>query len=212
MAKTRNVFRWNKKDELYPSLEIALYEATQKGYSVVELSRIMGNSKCKNLYAIMRDAGIIAKLPRRRWPAVKLLAALEKCQISFVQWANSHDLDGASVATVLDTVVDYSNPLSVAAHKALNQDFCFLSSKMYGLPVDPDRVSAPSSDSTLTNYTVIIKPDWEADGYRAYIPELEECSSFGATRDQAYFGLKSRYVIFHSIRKLKVLPCKPSGE
>lgn len=205
-------FRWNKDDKLFPLLEEALLEATQRGYSVIELSRYLGNSASRNLYGIMRDAGIIPKLPRGRGPKVDvhpaLLSALEKCQISFHQWVNSHDLEPVATAHALKAELDFNDPVSVAAHKALKQDFRFLSPKMYKLPVDPDLASSAGPNCTLTDYTITIEPDKQNNGYRAYIHELTECSCLGATRDEAFFGLKSRYVLFHSVRKLRVLPDK----
>lgn len=188
---------------------LALSDAVDRGYSVVELARIMGNSTCKNLYAIMRDAGIITKLPRKRWgkfdvhPA--LVTALGSCKLSFVQWANSHDLDPAETVSALKTAVNPDNPQSVAAHEALQQDFKFLSHKMYGLPVPLSRSSEETDDRITTDYTITIEPDRAAGGFRAYIHELEECSVFGKTREVAFYNLRSRYVLFHSVRKLKVL-------
>lgn len=212
MQVRRAQFRWNKDDELFEDMVVALHEAALRGYSVVELSRIMGNSTCKNLYAIMRDAGIYAKLPRKRWgkfdvhPA--LAEALDSCKLSFAQWVNTHDLDLTATVHVLKTAVNLEDPQSVAAHNALQQDFRFLSMKMYGLPVPPARVSEGTDDQIITDYTITIEPNRTAGKYRAYIHELPECEVSARTRDLAYFGLKSRYVFFHSIRKLKVLPQK----
>lgn len=210
--RKRNPFRWNTDDELFPELELALHEATKRGYSVVELARILGNKASRNLYGIMRNAGLIAKLPRGRSPKVEvnpaLAAALEKCELSFYQWANSHDLDPVEMSNALKSTIDNSHAMSVAAHHAFMQDFRQLYCKTYQLPVEADLAASAGPEITLTDYHITISPDKENNGYRAYVHELESCSSFGATRDEAYFTLKSRYVLFHSIRKLKVLPDK----
>jgi len=211
-AITRIKFSWDKKDTLFPLLEESLYEADKKGYSVIEISRILGNATCINMYGLMRDAGIIAKLPRRGWwnklevhPA--LAEALAKTKLSFVQWTNSHGLDASQASLALKTVVDSTNEMSLAAHAALQQDFRFLAPKIYGLPVPLGRL--PSKDATTPpRYSVTINPDPSGTGYNAYVHELAECVSFGDSMDLAYIALKSRYVIFNSIRTLRLLPRK----
>lgn len=210
--RKRNPFRWNTEDELFPQLEEALHEATLRGYSVVELARILGNSTVLNLYNIMRTAGLIRKLPAGRVPKVDvhpgLATALEKCNLTFYRWANSHDLEPFAMAEALRHPVNQSDPKSVAAHKAFKQDFHQLYCKVYHLPVEAGRAGTNSPDSILTDFHITIAPDKEKNCYRAYVHELESCVSFGRTHDEAYFALKSRYVLFRSIQKLRLLPDK----
>lgn len=210
--RKRNPFRWNTEDELFPDFELALHEATVRGYSVVEIARILGNKTSLNLYGIMRTAGIIPKLPAGRVPKLDidggLIVALEKCNLSFSRWANSHDLDPLEMSIALKTPVDKNNPTSVRAHKAFRQDFCQLYCKTYKLPVEPTRAGARSEVAPINDHRIIIEPDKDNDRYRAYVDGLEDCSSFGGTYDEAYFSLKSRYVLLHSIRKLRLLPDK----
>lgn len=210
--RKRHSFRWNRDDELYPELELALHEATQRGYSVIELSRILGNSASRHLYEIMRDAGLIAKLPKGRTPKVNihpgLAAALNERDLSFNRWVNSHDLDPVEVAAALATPLNENDSRSVAAHKAFRQDFRHLYCKVYKLPAEPDLASSTGAGRVLSKYSITITADHENDRYKAFIVEMSECCGYGYDQDEAYFALKSRYVLFHSIRKLRVLPDK----
>lgn len=208
----RTPFRWNTDDELYPELELALHEATLRGYSVVELSRILGNSGSRHLYEIMRNAGIIAKLPKGRTPKIVvppgLQAALKERELSFNRWVNTHELKPFEVASALAAPVKEDDPISVAAHKAFRQDFRHLYCKCYRLPAEPDLAGNVGPANILTDYSVSIIPDKDNDRYKAFIVELPHCCGYGADRMEALDALRSRYVLFHSIRKLKVLPDK----
>ncbi|WP_224962541.1 type II toxin-antitoxin system HicB family antitoxin [Geomonas subterranea] len=210
--RKRNPFRWNTADELFPDLEDALHEATVRGYSVVELARILGHSTALNLYNIMRTAGLIRKLPAGRVPKVDvhpgLATALEKCNLTFYRWANTHDLDPFEMAEALRSPVNMKDPKSVVAHKAFRQDFLHLYCKVYQQPDETSRVGANTPDMILTDFHITIEPDRENNRYRAYVHELANCSSYGKTHDEAYFALKSRYVLFRSIQKLRLLPDK----
>ncbi|TSK07850.1 MAG: type II toxin-antitoxin system HicB family antitoxin [Geobacter sp.] len=210
--RKRNHFRWDSSDELFPDFENALHEATLRGYSVVELARILGNSTSLNLYNIMRTAGLIRKLPAGRLPKVDihpgLAAALVKCNLTFYRWANSHDLEPFAMAEALRSPANPKDAGSVAAHNAFRQDFLQLYCKVYQLPVETGRVGVGDQSTSLTDFRIIIEPDHENGRYRAYVPELANCVSFGKTHDEAYFALKSRYVLFRSIQKLRLLPDK----
>lgn len=210
--RKRNAYRWATDDELFPEFELALHEATLRGYSVVEIARILGNSTSLNLYSIMRTAGLIRKLPAGRTRKVDvppgLAAALVKCNLSFNRWANSHELDPFEMAEALKHPLDQNDLKSITAHNAFKQDFPQLYCKTYKLPVEGGRVGVNTAETSLSDYHITIAPDKENGGYRAYVHELQNCSCFGATYDEAYFALKSRYVLFHSICKLKVLPDK----
>lgn len=209
-------FSWKRDDELHPELELALHEAVQRGYSVIELSRILGNSASRNLYGMMRDAGLIAKLPKGRTPKVEihpgLAKALEERELSFNRWVNSHDLNPVDVATALVNPLDEKDPRSIDAHRIFRQDFRHLYCKVYSLPAEPDLASSAGPASRVTDYNIMISPDKENDRYKAFIVEMPECCGYGYDRDDAYFAVKSRYVLFHSIRKLRVLPDKRIAE
>lgn len=208
MAARLQCFWWDPKDDMYPLVIDALYEADKKGYSVLELRRILGFSNCRALYNMMRNAGIYTKLERRKGPKIDtppaLAVALKSCDISFLQWANSHNIDADASALALKSIADPTNPVSVAAHAALEQDFKFFSAKMFEAAVPLPRASV--WDSSLTSeFTLSIESASTKGQYRAFVHGRPDCDVVAATRDLAYTKLKSRCLLFHSLNKLKLL-------
>ena len=95
---------------------------------------------------------------------------------------------------------------SVAAHKVLRQDFRFLAPKLYGEEIP---LGMPKREGrTSSMYSLTIQYSEEVDCFEAFIHELPECRAVGKTRETAFYALRDRYIIFHSIRKLKLLPPK----
>lgn len=196
---------------MYPVFVEELYAAhTTKGYSVVELSQILGHSHCRGLYNVMRDEGIIIKMRKGRTTKVEthpgLLKALQNIDLSFTQWAHSHRLDRDAAAKALLQPVNPSDSASVSAHKALRQDFRFLAPKLYGEEIP---LGMPTREGrTSSKYSLTIQFSEEEDCFEAFIHELPDCRAVGKTRENAFYALRDRYIIFHSIRKLKLLPPK----
>lgn len=202
-------FWYQKDDPYYSEMVNEIKHASSKGYSAIEISRTLGQSP-KNIYALMRDAGVIPKLQRKRQKVYSIPQRLEgilsRCHISYLQWCSSHCLDPDETSQALLTDENPHDPASVAAHNALRQDFPKAYSKI--MATDPDYSSSfqPMVDSLKTDYTIIIRLNPETNGYTAIIHELEECKVEAPTRIEAFYKLQSRYVAFSAINKLRLLP------
>ncbi len=204
-------FWYQKNDPLYARLVEEIRRADAKGYSAIEIARVLGQSK-RHTYALMRDEGIIAKIQRKRQKPYRipdrLGKILSKCEISFLQWCSSHNLDAERTSEALKKEEKPDCPVSTAVHAALRQDF----PKAYSKILDPEPEYStswqPRIEELKTDYTITIKLNPETNGYAAFIHELEECSVEAPTRDEAYYRLKSRYVAYSSINKLQMLPSK----
>jgi len=210
----RGSFWWNKEDELYPFLVEALYVAyEERGYSVVELARIMGARHCRNLYGLMRSEGILRKIGRKRRKNIEvhqaLQTALDKCKLSFLQWTNSHDIDAEKTAEALKYPEKPSDMTSVLAHSAFRQDFRFLYPKVYCLPVPMGKdITIPYIRSDIGNFSQIISWDKERSCFVGVVVGIEQLKVTGKTCDEVFIKMKNRFVIISSINKLRLLPLR----
>ena len=202
-------FWFNRRDPLYPVMIEELRRAHDNGFSVIELARILDHKSSKNLYALMRDAGIYPLLERKRQRAFILPAKfqfiLDSCQLSFLQWCNSHGLDPDATALALASEADADNPASLAAHAAVRQDFRRAYDKVFGDSTEVSESSRPKTHLLRSHYSAHVDFVPEKYTYAAFVPELPECRVEAANRDIAYRLLKSRYVTYASIAKLKLL-------
>jgi len=210
MAKPlRNFFSWDTRSPLYGDFIVILDDAFNKGYSVVELTRILGTHTCENLYKLMRTESILPCMPRGRKknpPAVPvgLEPELKKFRLTYGQWCTSHGLNPGTTSAALHGAENPLDPLSVAAHTAWRVDFTASYCKAFGLPVPP--ASAPKPK--ITHYALTIVPRIEEEVFEAYVHDLPGCRVTGKSRDAAYHNLKRQYVFISSIGKLKDLPSK----
>ena len=209
------MFWFNRHDTLYPDLVAQLRRAHENSYSVVELGRYLNHKSSRNLYALMRDEGIYPRLQQKRQRAFNLPAKfqfiLNSCQLSFLQWCNSHGLDPEATAQALDRDEEMANPASVSAHAAVRQDFRRAYDKVFGGSTEVSVSSRPKTDKLITDYALTIAPVPGRYTYEAYIHGLPICRVEAPNRDLAYRLLKARYVLYASIIKLKLLPKRNSG-
>src|ERR1700686_885650 len=95
MIKKRT-FYFDPADPFVLAMRSELKYAFKRGYSVVELQRLLAHSTSKKLYVMLREEGVIEPLLRKRQRKYKLpdlfAGALEKCGLGFLQWCNSHKL------------------------------------------------------------------------------------------------------------------------
>lgn len=210
----RGAFWWNKDDELYSKLIEALYVAyEERGYSVVELARIMGARHCRNLYGLMRSEGILRKIIRKRRKNIvvhqALQTALDRCKLSFLQWCNSHDIDAEKTVEALKYPENSSDMTSVLAHSAFRQDFRFLYPKVYGLPVPMGKdITIPYTRSDLDDLSQKISWDKERGCFVGVIVGMEQLEVTGRSCDDVFFKMKNRFVMINSINKLRLLPLR----
>jgi hypothetical protein len=205
---------WDEKDsQIYSLLVSELQRAYSLGYSVVELARTLNHKTANKLYAVMRNAGIVRKMERKRQPKFEvhpaLDSALKKCKLSFLQWCCSHGVEPGPTAAALALPADEDDHASLAAHRSFQQDFPTLYAKVYQTvpPETPCRDPEPIKERRST-YSVVIVFDQEKHAYEAHIPEIPECRAEGKNRDEAYFRLKQQYVMRSSIVKLRLLQPK----
>ncbi len=212
MNKYKSIKFWYQKDDpFYAKLVEEIRLAHNKGYSPVEIARVMGQS-AKNIYAMMRDEGIIAKMVRKRQKVYNLPLLLEKvlrkCGVSYLQWCLCHGLDPDLTVAALFSPEDSCDPCSVAAHHALRQDFPRAYAKILDPKVEYSTTWQPLLPELRTDYTITIRLNPENNLYTAFVHELPACRVEGESRDIAYFGLKSRYVCLAAISKLQLLPLR----
>lgn len=203
-------FWFDKRDSYFSIMVEELRRAHLKGYSVIELARILDHKTCRNLYALMRDEGIYPLLERKRQRTFdlpgKFQRLLNSCQLSFLQWCNSHGLDPEKTAMALALDMDNTNPVSAAAHRAVRQDFRRAYEKIFGYSTEISASSRPKSILLQTRYSMCVVHVPERCTYAAYIPELPECYVESPNRNIAIRRLKSRYVAYTSVNKLRLLP------
>lgn len=206
----RDVFWFNQNDCLYPILIKELDAAIKKGYSVIELSRILDLSGARNLYALLRNSGLIPRMDQRRGKAFNLpvlfTKVLQYTQLGYLQWCNCHALDPSATAQALAAPVNHGDSSSLAAHRALRKDFPHAYRKMLDNDVEISTSSVPKSERLRTDYSMTIRLDKTTYKYVAFVHELPECQVEAATRDHAFRLLRAKYVIFASINKLQLLP------
>ena len=201
---------WDESSDQFQLLVKELRQSYMYGYSVIELARILHHQKATKLYAVMRNAGIIPKITRKRQKKHQIPAALEtalnKCGISYIQWCSAHGLDADQSSSVLVEGIDDFDTVSTATHNAFSQDFPTLYSKLFGTPPPDLPENSPQlRKEQRTDYSLIIVLDKSSRAYSATIPELPLCCATGKSRDEAYFRLKKAYVLYNSIRKLQAL-------
>ena len=208
----RDKFWFNRDDELFPLFVEELKRALENGHSVIELSRILDLSGARNLYALLRSEGVFPPIKQGRPKPFVLPERFEKvlqyCQLGFLQWCNCHGLDPEATALALASPEDLTNPASVAAHRAVRQDFRQAYDKVFADVQEISASSRPKSDFLQTHYSVRIDHVPERGKYAAYVPELPECRVEARSRDHAFRLLKMRYVAIASVRKLRLLPKK----
>jgi len=138
------------QDPLFREMISLLRKAHTNGYSVVELSRALHHKKARKLYNVMRDEGIIPKLPRMRQMKFDLPPLLEKSlrgvNLGYHQWSNSHGFNPALGAHALK-LGDYGDEDGMLALRAFQTDFPGKYKECFGEGKD----LAPPSFSCLTS-------------------------------------------------------------
>lgn len=206
--------RCNRNEQLYRTYVEELCRAFRKGYSVIELLRLLDQSCGRRMYNLLRNEGVIRKLTRKRQRAYRipeeLKAVLAKTGISFIQWANSHGLDPEEAALALSEPLDPEDVPSMPAHNALKNDFPNYYNNIYD-PAAPVYEFSPEKRPRLVcKDTVIIEYSEENDCFVAYTEKEPQYKVSGKTRELALFALKCQYVILASIAKLRLLPQHPA--
>lgn len=218
-AKTANSSRafWsgvNKTDSFYKNFLLELCRAYHRGYSVVELTRIMAQSSCRRIYDTLRDEGAIPKLRRGRRQQYEIPPLLQqtlgKADISFAQWANSHNLDPENAAYALEAPVDTYDPVSVATHSALKNDWPRMHDRIYDLENTPFlNFSLPKKPGRENKDRVVISRDRESRRFIAQTEGYLHCRGEGYSPEVALQDLKRRYVWIVACAKLRLLPPHP---
>lgn len=201
-------------DDVYQEFIRLLCAAYRSGYSVLELSRVLDQNCKRKVYELLRDAGAIPRIRRgrRRSPAlpVMLIKTLEKAKISYASWANSHGLCPERTEAALSCALDRTDPISVAAHNALRNDWPGLYGRMFDPANTPSYNRSPGKEPGGENHDKIsIEFDFKKRCFTGYIDMFPHIRGDGETRERALATLKMQYVLHRSIKKLQNLPPHP---
>lgn len=204
----------DKTDPLYQEFLESLCREYRNGYSVIQLMRVLDSTSALKTYKLLQSGGAIPALPRTRGRKYamppELESALKKCKLTYLRWCNSHGLNPDKAGQALLQPLDRGDSVSLAAHNALKNDW----RRLYGRIYDPQNTPAHSfsidkRDGLENRETTIIAYDEKKLCFYAYIQKWPDFRCDGKTRDDAYFGLKRRYVLKSSIHKLMLLPPHP---
>lgn len=206
--------RVNKDEEIYKDFIKLICSAYRKGYSVIELTRILDQSCARKFYDLLRDAGEIDTLPRKRGRSYEmpelLKATLVKADLTYLKWCNSHALDAETAGLALLSPLDRWDSASLAAHNALKNDWPRMYDRIYWPDSTPVYNFSPEKIPGLENKdTVIIVYDYEKYCFKAFVEKNPALRGSGATRERALGALKRSYILSQSIAKLSLLPPHP---
>lgn len=203
---------YDKTSELYKTYVQELLNAYRRGYSVIELQRILYHKDSRNLYATMRDAEMFPCLQRKRQKKYEVPAAFAKalgdCNLSFLQWCNSRAFEPGMAAEMLCAAEIKGNRRSEAVHEAYRRDFGNLYAKVYKTEFPTTSTLGKLIPEKRTTHSLSIIFDDIKLKYCATIPEIPACCAEGETWDEAFDNMKACYVLHVSIIKLKLLPSR----
>ncbi len=204
----------NKNEQIYKDFIKLLCSAYRRGYSVVELTRILDQSCARKFYDLLRDEGEIVPLPRKRGRSYEmpelLKATLEKADLTYLKWCNSHDLDAETAGLALLSPLDRWDSASLSAHNALKNDWPRMYDRIYWPDSTPVYNFSPEKIPGLENKdTVIIVYDYEKYCFKAFVEKNPAICGFGERRGVALAGMTRSYILNHSIAKLSLLPPHP---
>lgn len=211
--KKRRSYYFDPDDPVFIAMKAEVARAFERGYSVIELQRKLEHSTSKYLYVMLREAGAIETLPRKRHKKYALpdlfTSGLQKCGLGFLQWCNSHRtrLDPGLTAEALQSPEDTGNLDSVLAHRAVRRDFPHIYKRIYedAQYIPPARAKKPEKRN---RDTVTIRFNDESNTYEAFVPEKPDCFAEGESHEDAFQRLKFRVAAYNSLVKLQLLPAR----
>jgi hypothetical protein len=196
---------------LYTEFVHQLDAAFWRGYSIIELSRVLAHANAANLYKIMRDEGIVPMLPKQaqlnKLPHL-VVSCLRLRGLGFPQWCNSHGIeDQAMAARVLwSKSTNTSEELQVL--KAFRLDFRRTFEVHYQEVADIATIPDPPPESRATKFMSKCVFSHEKQLYVGKI-EFQDghgISVEGPNPKYVMAQIRKKSVLLVSIGKLSILP------
>lgn len=208
---------FDKESKQWRDFVEELCVAFRKGYSVVELSRALNHPRARLLYEILREAGAVAKLQRKRQQRYELPdligKTLKKVGLSYLQWCNSHNLSPADTEVALAHEPDFTSASSVAAHNALANDWPAMHARLYFLADEAGSDlpgKSPEAGHVRKSLRFVEEYSEITGCYVAYSEGSPDIRGVGETASAARLDHTRRYVMQKSLVKLRLLPPHPA--
>jgi hypothetical protein len=180
----------------FDQVESRICAAHRKGFSVVEITRIIGSRKADYPHAVLVKRGEI--MPGKRGRPAKgsvpdsIAIYLRKRSLSFAKWCAGWGFDLTEAATAIRSVSDG------VVLDALRRDFPGCYRKIKGLDKHAPYVRPPNCPSPKLEATVIW--DDRAGCYRAEHLENRQVRGYGLSMEEAVKNLK----VSHNFRLMLV--------
>lgn len=203
-------FWFDKDDPLYKDFVKELEAAYWRGYSVIELQRILSFSNSTNLYRIMREENIVARIGRQAYK-YKLPNLFENCLrkagLGFPQWCNSHGIDDFRMAAI---ALLHGNPKTqeeIQVFRAYRLDFRTIFDSFYK---DSDRYDVYDPPIASVTEQLASKVGFDKD-QKLYVGNIflndgGTISVSGKSMKYATAMVRKKCVLLANIAKLSVLP------
>lgn len=200
-------------DPLYKSYLVDLKWVFDKGYSVIELMRMLGHRTAQRVYRDLLRVGAVPKLQRKRQPRYDIPGpvtdALKQADLSYLQWTNSHGVDPGLIEEGLMCRLSVDDEVSVIAHDMLIRDFPDVYFNVFGyIDIAGGRLVVRATNFPLCkNITV----EYDA-GYGAYIAtsdEYPDIKGMGWTATASKIDFGRKYMLHQSTLALRRAPPHP---
>lgn len=210
-------FWFDTSDPLYSAFVEELEKAYWRGYSVVELARVLAHKNAYNVYRTMRAENILPKLVRQahKYSLPDVFAGcLRRVGLGFPQWCNSHGIENvrqAAEALKRGVATEFEDEHVFRAYRL---DFRNVFDSIFGDTADRYVVYPAPAPSGLIQPTLTIR----------YIPEqkvYEGCAQSGTTVIATQTGVSAKHVhtmvlkksvLMMSIAKLSTLGSRDSAD
>lgn len=196
------------KFEELQAIEHELYvKCFNAGYSVLAISKCLAFNNAGQVYCVLRDRGVVKKLPnnRRFNVTARLAITFSQMRFSFAQWCNSWDLDPKVAEKAIELGPwETKAPGHIEVFDALKYDFHNLYLDLYEIGNEFDR-KYPADRGDGPKHTLLVEWSDADGGYVASIPQVPGIRGVGATWDPAIAELKFYFNAHRRIKKLENL-------
>ena len=201
-------FLWFRdRSQGYEDLLAAINGALEKGYSVLQIARLLATNT-RGLYNVLRREGLFCAFPVGRPPALPcslpeaLQEALQTAGMGFYQWCQGRRpaLDPSQAAVGLTEQYPGAYP---AGHMALWRDFPNAYTKIFGEDLDVDRSTGAREEDDFC-----MKVSCSGSNYLFVAEDPRDPSLRCASKSIAAAAVRFQGIYRHdrSLRRLNALP------
>ena len=202
-------FWFNIRDPLYRDYVHLLDTAYWRGYSVVELSRLLAHNNATNIYRVLREEGTLPSLVRQAQKhslTKPMLSCFKAVGLGFPQWCNSHGIEDFKVAAAALREGDMSTPDRLQVLKSFRIDFRNAFELSFPMLIDTITVPPPPPSCKSQYIQSVIVYDTSNKCFNVTLPGINDTAVTFMTSSHARMYVKQKCALLASISKLSNLP------